>query len=43
MDSWDSYDDLAVCSKHQGDHSDTSDEAHNHSGFPVEKHIVITS
>ena len=38
MDSSDSYDDLDVCSKHQGDHSDTSDEAHNPLGLPVEKH-----
>ena len=38
MDRCDSWDDLAVCSKHQGDHSDTSDEAHNPSGFSVEKH-----
>ena len=29
---------MAVCSKHQGDHVDTSDEAHNHSGLSVEKH-----
>ena len=31
-------DDLAVCSKHQGDLSETLDEAHNPSGFFVEKH-----
>ena len=29
---------MAVCSKHQGDHSDTSNEAHNHSVLSVEKH-----
>ena len=29
---------VAVCSKHQGDHSDTSNEAHNTSGFSIEKH-----
>ena len=29
---------MAVCSKHQGDHSVTSNEAHNPSGSSVEKH-----
>ena len=38
MDMSDSQDDLAVSSKHQGDLSETSDEAHNPSGFSVEKH-----
>ena len=27
-----------VSSKHQGDHSETLDEAHNPSGYSVEKH-----
>ena len=29
---------MALCSELQGDHSDTSDEAQNPSGFSVEKH-----
>ena len=30
--------DMVVCSKHQGYHSDTSNEAHNPLGLSVEKH-----
>ena len=38
MNMSDSSDDLAISSKHQGDHSEISDEAHNPLGFSVEKH-----